>query len=30
MLVCGAAIFLFWVYPGPVVEAATSAAKSLF
>ena len=30
MLVTGALVFLFWVYPGPIVEAATAAAKSLF
>ena len=29
-IVMGAATVLFWVYPGPVVEAATVAAKSLF
>ena len=29
-IVMGAATLLFWVYPGPVVEAATVAAKSLF
>ena len=30
MLVMGAVVLLFWVYPGPIVEAATSAARSLF
>ena len=30
LVVMGAAVFFFWVYPGPVVEAATNAAKSLF
>ena len=26
----GLAILLFWVYPAPVVEAATAAAHSLY
>ncbi len=29
-IVMGAVTLLFWVYPGPVVAAATAAAKSLF
>ncbi len=28
--VAGLAVLFFWVYPAPVVEAATAAAKSLF
>ena len=30
LVVMGAITVLFWVYPGPVVEAATNAARSLF
>ncbi|MDB5596478.1 MAG: proton-translocating NADH-quinone oxidoreductase, chain [Hyphomicrobiales bacterium] len=30
LVVASLAILLFWVYPGPIVSAATSAAKSLF
>jgi NADH-quinone oxidoreductase subunit N len=30
LLVSGFLILFFWVYPGPIVDAATSAAKSLF
>jgi NADH-quinone oxidoreductase subunit N len=30
VVVTGAAVLLFWVYPGPIVDAATNAAKALF
>lgn len=30
LVAAGAAVLLFWAYPGPIVEAATNAAQSLF
>ncbi len=30
MMVAGLAVVLFWVFPGPLVSAASAAAKSLF
>ena len=30
MYLAGAAVVLYWVFPGPLVSAATAAAKSLF
>jgi NADH-quinone oxidoreductase subunit N len=30
MALGGLFVVLFWVYPGPLVEAASAAAKSLF